>query len=73
MPAAGTWIWWRSTGRARAGSPAIDERKVRIVELRYFGGLSDRRDGRGDGTRSPTTVKREWTIAKAWLFRDLTT
>jgi RNA polymerase sigma factor (TIGR02999 family) len=51
---------------------AIDERKVRIVELRYFGGLSIDETAEAMGC-SPTTVKREWTIAKAWLFRDLTT
>jgi RNA polymerase sigma factor (TIGR02999 family) len=51
---------------------AIDERKVRIVELRYFGGLSIDETAEVTGC-SPTTVKREWTIAKAWLFRDLTT
>lgn len=49
----------------------IDERKVRIVELRYFGGLSIEETSEATGC-SPTTVKREWTIAKAWLFRDLT-
>lgn len=48
----------------------IDERKVRIVELRYFGGLSIEETAEATGC-SPTTVKRDWAIAKAWLFRDL--
>jgi len=58
--------------RSLARLAAIDERKVRIVELRYFAGLSIEETAEAKGC-SPTTVKREWTIAKAWLFRDLTT
>ena len=49
---------------------AIDERKVRVVELRYFGGLSIDETAEATGC-SPMTVKRDWAIAKAWLFRDL--
>jgi RNA polymerase sigma factor (sigma-70 family) len=49
---------------------AIDERKARIVELRYFGGLSIGELADVIGC-SPTTIKREWTFAKAWLYRDL--
>jgi RNA polymerase sigma factor (TIGR02999 family) len=49
---------------------AIDERKALIVELRYFGGLSIEETALAAGC-SPTTVKREWTLAKAWLFREL--
>jgi DNA-directed RNA polymerase specialized sigma24 family protein len=49
---------------------AIDERKVRVVELRYFGGLTIDETAEATGC-SPMTVKRDWTIAKAWLFRDL--
>jgi RNA polymerase sigma factor (TIGR02999 family) len=50
----------------------LDLRKMRIVELRYFGGLSIEETAEAMAC-SPTTVKREWTMAKAWLFRDLTT
>ena len=49
---------------------AMDPRKVQIVELRYFAGLSIEETAKVAGC-SPTTVKREWAIAKAWLFRDL--
>jgi len=49
---------------------AMDERKARIVELRYFAGLSIGELADIIGC-SPTTVKREWTFAKAWLYRDL--
>jgi RNA polymerase sigma factor (TIGR02999 family) len=47
-----------------------DPRKSRIVELRYFGGLSI--EETADVLEiSPTTVRREWTLAKAWLRRQL--
>ena len=42
----------------------------RVVELRYFGGLSIDETAEATGC-SPMTVKRDWAIAKAWLFRDL--
>jgi RNA polymerase sigma factor (TIGR02999 family) len=48
----------------------VDERKARIVELRYFGGLSAEETGEVLGV-SEITVKREWLKAKAWLFRLL--
>jgi RNA polymerase sigma-70 factor (ECF subfamily) len=48
----------------------VDERQSRVVELRYFGGLSV------DETAavlkvSPDTVMRDWRLAKAWLIREL--
>jgi RNA polymerase sigma factor (TIGR02999 family) len=49
---------------------AQDARKCRIVELRYFGGLSIEETADVLGI-SPTTVRREWTLAKAWLRREL--
>lgn len=49
---------------------AIDPRKGRIVELRYFGGLSS--EEIAEVLRvSEITIKREWLKAKAWLFREL--
>jgi RNA polymerase sigma factor (TIGR02999 family) len=49
----------------------IDLRKGRIVELRYFGGLS--LEETADALDiSPETVKRDWRMAKAWLFGALT-
>lgn len=47
-----------------------DKRKSQIVELRYFGGLSIEETAEVLGI-SPTTVRREWTLAKAWLRREL--
>lgn len=48
----------------------IDDRKSKIVELRYFGGLSTEEAAEVLGL-SEITVKREWAKAKAWLFREL--
>ncbi|MBP1599832.1 MAG: polymerase sigma factor [Acidobacteria bacterium] len=49
---------------------ALDPRKGRIVELRFFGGLSteDTAELLGVSTR---TVEREWSLAQAWLLREL--
>ena len=49
----------------------IDGRKARVVELRYFGGLSVEETAGFLGI-SPETVKRDWRMAKAWLFAALT-
>jgi RNA polymerase sigma factor (TIGR02999 family) len=49
----------------------LSERQSRVVELRYFGGLTIEETGEVLGI-SPVTVKRDWTTARAWLFRELT-
>jgi RNA polymerase sigma factor (TIGR02999 family) len=49
---------------------AFDPQQARIVELRYFGGLTIEETAEVVGI-SPATVVREWTIAKAWLRADL--
>jgi RNA polymerase sigma-70 factor (ECF subfamily) len=48
----------------------IDPDQLRIVELRFFAGLTVDETAHVLG-RSPRTVKREWRLAKAWLFREL--
>jgi RNA polymerase sigma factor (TIGR02999 family) len=48
----------------------IDERKARIVELRFFGGLSVDETAELLGVHR-TTVLRDWKVAKAWLHREL--
>ena len=55
---------------ALTGLAAIDERQSRIVELRFFGGLSIEETAQVIGI-SPRGVKRQWAIARAWLFREL--
>jgi len=48
----------------------LDPRQAKVVELRFFGGLSIEEVAHVLKV-SPTTVKREWTIAKAWFQREL--
>ena len=50
----------------------LDARQSRIVELRFFAGFSIEDTSEVIGV-SPATVKREWSTAKAWLLRELTT
>ena len=50
---------------------ALDERQAKIVELRYFAGLSVEETAEVTGL-SPATIKREWAMARAWLHAELT-
>jgi RNA polymerase sigma factor (sigma-70 family) len=49
---------------------ALDPRQAQIVEMRYFGGLTIEETAQAAGI-SEATVKREWTLARAWLRREL--
>jgi len=49
---------------------ALDEQQAKIVELRYFGGMTVEEVGEALDI-SPATVKRHWTLARAWLQREL--
>jgi RNA polymerase sigma-70 factor (ECF subfamily) len=49
----------------------IDARKVQVVEMRFFGGLSVEETAEVLKV-SPVTVMRDWSTAKAWLYRELT-
>jgi RNA polymerase sigma factor (TIGR02999 family) len=49
---------------------AIDPRKSQVVEMRYFGGLSIEETAEVLGV-SVRTVKRDWTMARLWLRREL--
>jgi RNA polymerase sigma-70 factor, ECF subfamily len=49
---------------------AIDERKSRVVELRFFGGLTVEETATVLEV-SPETIMRDWKLAKAWLMREL--
>jgi RNA polymerase sigma factor (sigma-70 family) len=48
----------------------LDERQSRMVELRFFAGLSIEETSEVLGVSAPT-VKREWASARAWLFREI--
>jgi RNA polymerase sigma factor (TIGR02999 family) len=50
---------------------ALDPAQARIVELRFFGGLTVPETAEVVGA-SAATVKREWALAKGWLYRELT-
>jgi RNA polymerase sigma factor (TIGR02999 family) len=56
--------------RALAQLAAIDPQQARIVELRFFGGLSVEETA-DTLSISPATVKRHWAVARAWLHRAL--
>jgi len=49
---------------------AFDPRQAKVVEMRFFGGLSVEETAEALGVSEPT-VKREWAMAKAWLHREI--
>jgi RNA polymerase sigma-70 factor, ECF subfamily len=49
----------------------IDPQQARVVELRFFGGLTIRETSEVLGI-SVDMVKREWSTARAWLYREMT-
>lgn len=49
---------------------ALDAQQARVVELRYFGGLNVDETAAALGV-SPSTVKRDWAVARLWLRREL--
>jgi RNA polymerase sigma factor (TIGR02999 family) len=56
--------------RALERLAALDQRQVRVVECRFFGGMSIEETAQALDL-SPATVKREWALARAWLNREL--
>lgn len=48
----------------------LDERQCRIVEMRFFGGMTEREIADAMGL-SERTVKRDWVLARAWLHAEL--
>lgn len=56
--------------RALDSLAADDERKVRVIEMRYFGGLTVEETAVALGV-SPDTVKRDWRLGKLWLAKYL--
>ena len=49
----------------------MDPQQGRVVELRFFGGMTIEEAAEVMGL-SPATIKREWAVARAWLYRELT-
>jgi RNA polymerase sigma factor (sigma-70 family) len=58
----------RETGLERLGK--LDAQQARVVELRYFGGLTVEEIAEALDI-APRTVKRDWAMAKAWLRLEL--
>jgi RNA polymerase sigma factor (TIGR02999 family) len=50
---------------------ALDQRQARVVECRYFGGLTEEETAAALGVTA-RTVRRDWVKAKGWLYRELT-
>ena len=48
----------------------VDERKARVVEMRFFGGLTEKETAAALNV-SPETARRDWRLAKSWLLRQL--
>jgi RNA polymerase sigma factor (TIGR02999 family) len=49
---------------------AVDARKSRVIEMRYFGGLSIEETAEALGV-SVITVNRDWRLARTWLLREM--
>lgn len=70
LPVAADAIDFEALDASLSRLAAIDQRQARIVELRFFAGLTVEETAEVAGV-SPRTVKREWQMARAWLRRDM--
>jgi RNA polymerase sigma factor (TIGR02999 family) len=61
---------WEDLDAALDRLAALDPRQAKVVELRYFGGMTVEEAARVLGV-SEKTVKRDWSVARAWLRREL--
>ena len=61
---------WEDLDRALDRLAALDPRQASVVEMRYFGGLTVEETAAALAV-SPKTVKRDWSVARAWLRREL--
>lgn len=65
------WTCSRLTPRSMS-SRAVDARKLQVIELRFFGGLTVEETARILQV-APDTVARDWRFARAWLKKQLQT
>ena len=70
VPASGGDVDLLALDDALTRLAALDPRQAQVVELRYFSGLGIEETAEVLGV-SPATVKRDWTMARAWLKREL--
>ena len=68
--AGGRPVAFDDLDRALIDLARLNGRQARVVELRYFGGLTIEETAEVLAV-SPVTVKRDWSFARAWLFREL--
>jgi RNA polymerase sigma factor (TIGR02999 family) len=71
MLVAGRPVAFDDLDHALADLARLSERQARVVELRYFGGMTIEETAEVLDI-SPMTVKRDWITARAWLYRELT-
>ena len=69
MPASAAAAW-ASSERSSRRTASLASRATKVVELRFFGGLENEAITDALGV-SLATVKRDWTLARAWLHREL--
>lgn len=69
-PASNQWLSLLQLDQALLQLGTFDARQARVVELRFFGGLSVEQTALVLDV-SPATVKREWSTARAWLLREM--
>ncbi len=70
MPSAERDVDLLALDEALARLAGLDERKARVVELRFFAGLTVQETAAALGVSS-VTVKRDWSMARAWIDREL--
>lgn len=70
LQVAGPAVEFDDLDRALTDLAKSSERQAQVVELRYFGGLTIEETAEVLGI-SAVTVKRDWTMARAWLYREL--
>jgi RNA polymerase sigma factor (TIGR02999 family) len=70
MLTGGSMVGFLEMEEALDGLAKLDPAAARVVELRFYGGLTAEETGETLGI-SPTTVKRHWTVAKAYLYQQL--
>jgi len=70
LSAGGPGVDFVALDDAMSALARLDPRKVQIIEMRFFGGLSVEETAEVLKV-SPATVRRDWSIAKLWLYREL--
>ena len=70
-PSFGHDLDWGSLDQALDQLTQLDPRRAQVVEMRFFGGFSDKEIAEMLHVSEPT-VRRDWVVARSWLFRKMT-